>query len=342
MKYFEFSPDLSIEYNEPTNGEYSYNDLLLKSEPNYQYSKNAGGGTTKVDKFINCNERSACSHGQSYYLYLNSSVSMTLTKMYTYELEPNVFDTIMKPQGVAIHSANKSNDGKQEYVDLGYSALHVHYMTASGRYPIALTYPKFTPDAEYNDEMPASNIVHNYDQFVTESPLIQECTYKVENIVIENEDPSCVDDNCTVCESDACDPLGLKGINVLYRPISLSNPFPGVSGTGRNPGSNWEGDVAERFITNNRGVKEDRVYYDKEPMYEITLTPAIIKEIRKYNDTTMYSDYNLDCINGAGTECKSDFIRGDLDYSDYDFSKLFSGCGTGNWDDCDNEDGISR
>lgn len=356
LKYYEFSPDVSIQYEDQEYNDYNYEDLLVKSDPKYTNSTQASTGTEHHDEKFNktrsgCIDTRACSHSDSYNLYQNDNTLMTLTKMYTYNLKPNVFDTIMKPQGVAINSANKMDDPTQEYVDLGYSALHVHYMRKSGRYPIALYYPTFTPQAEYNEQMPASNIVHNFDQFLEPGNQVQECSYQVKNKIVE--EPFCEDDICEPlpdpgdcleppcipkCDEDDCTP---KGLYLLFRPISLYNPFPGVEGTGRQPGTNWQGQE-ERFIYNNRGVKGEKIYFEKEPMYEITLTPALIKEIRKYNDTTTYSDYHLDCIDNVGTECKSAFIRGGLDYNEYDFSKLFKGCGTKNWHDCDNLDGIVR
>lgn len=61
-----------------------------------------------------------------------------------------------------------------------------------------------------------------------------------------------------------------------YRPISLENPFPGITGNGRKVGANWletnEGDPVETVIK----TKMDK----KNPMYVINLTPDAIKEIR--------------------------------------------------------------
>ena len=46
-------------------------------------------------------------------------------------------------------------------------------------------------------------------------------------------------------------------------------------------------------------------------MYQITLDAKTILAIRGYNRNASggYSDFNLRCVVGEGTECKSNFIR---------------------------------
>ena len=255
----------------------------------------------------------------------------------------------MKPQGIAIHGSEKS-DSDQLYIDLGYSALHVHFMTPTGKYPIGLTYPGLTP----TNSILGNGFTHNFDKINNTTNNKYQCIYSVSNTIIENDDPDCEGDNCEACKKDACDPETLKGLNLIYRPISLSSPFSGIDGSGRTPGSNWnDSNLINQFITNNRGVNTERLYFDKAPMYQITLTPALIQEVRKYNRTTTYNDFNMDC-NSAGRECKSDFIRGTLENGTYNFSTHFNTCtisgnkgtgtccGVGNWNQCDNADNIRR
>ncbi len=158
---------------------------------------------------------------------------------------------------------------------------------------------------------------------------------------INPDNPSCIpgdpdcpgnndeDDNCVgpSCNPGGIDPEdGPGGINVIFRPISLDNPFPSIDGDGRKTGSNWcywydcanTNDVVKKAITNNRNVTTEKVYKDLGPLYKITLTPATIKEIRAYNKKTTYDDFNLKCNNG--TKCLSDFIR-------KNFISKFTGCG---------------
>lgn len=123
-------------------------------------------------------------------------------------------------------------------------------------------------------------------------------------------------------------------INVIFRPISLDNPFPSIDGDGRNTGINWcygndcsnTNQLVKSTITNNREVQTESIYKERGPLYKIILTPSLIKEIRKYNDETSYDDFNLECDND-GNNCKSNFIRSSLNYNKYDFSTHFSGCG---------------
>lgn len=121
------------------------------------------------------------------------------------------------------------------------------------------------------------------------------------------------------CDHVVC-PLGIP---IIYRVISLKNPFPGkniahrVAGfnlevVGRYPGANWNSEkLVKTQILNNRGVKADEVY-KKEPLYVFDLDAGVVKNIRAYNDNTSdgYTDFTLDCIESAdknetGTKCIS-------------------------------------
>lgn len=126
---------------------------------------------------------------------------------------------------------------------------------------------------------------------------------------------------------DECDALICPisgGIKIIYRTISLENPFPGkniakqVSGfnqdvKGRYPGSNWNSlTLVQNEILNNRKVSGSQVY-KKEPLYTFVLNSDTIKAIRKYNDTRKaaggYADFTLDCKNNNSTACVSSFVH---------------------------------
>lgn len=119
-----------------------------------------------------------------------------------------------------------------------------------------------------------------------------------------------------------------SGIDVIFRPISLSDPFPGSDAKGRSTGTNWcngindcsnTSPIVTDVITNNRGVTAENIYKERGPLYTITLDPSLIKDIRTYNSKNPYDDFNLECK--LGDNCKSKFIR------ESDFSSEFSGCG---------------
>lgn len=92
-----------------------------------------------------------------------------------------------------------------------------------------------------------------------------------------------------------------SGLNVVYRPISLSNPFPDESGSGRQTGKNWcaeddcskNNSVVQDVILNNRGVSGEDIYFSLDPLYSVILTPADIRWIREYNEGRDYTDFSL-------------------------------------------------
>ena len=133
------------------------------------------------------------------------------------------------------------------------------------------------------------------------------CKYTVDNTIITP--PSCTTGPCTPipsCTTPPCTPVpGFEGLNLVYRPVSLTDPFPGTSGTGRTPGANWIGN--EDAVEYGRGVSGNQLY-NLQPMYEITLTPALIRQIRNHNDGTNYNDFDMDC-DGSGRNCTSNYLR---------------------------------
>lgn len=139
----------------------------------------------------------------------------------------------------------------------------------------------------------------------------------------------CIGPKCP--EPTPCDPTkencGDNGkdngkIDVIYRVINLNNPFPN-----REPGSNWNKEnYVNDYITKNRNVNTEEIY-TKEPMYEITLDPSLIREIRNDNKSVNYGDLNLYCKDGD--ECRSEYIKKLSD------NGKISGCGTdSNFNSC--------
>lgn len=126
----------------------------------------------------------------------------------------------------------------------------------------------------------------------------------------------CVDVTCPI-----------KGIKIIYRTISLSNPFPSFDADssitqnglsigmfndtvkGRYPGSNWNSKtVVQNVILNNRGVDGDEVY-NKTPLYTFVLNSQTIRAIRSYNKNTDYADFNLNCKLSDSAACVSSFVH---------------------------------
>lgn len=133
------------------------------------------------------------------------------------------------------------------------------------------------------------------------------------------------------CDFEAVAGKGNPTVNVIFRPISLNNPFPGKDGLGREVGVNWghgedytaDNETIRKIIKNNRDVETDKIYRELDPLYKITLTPSLIKQIREYNKKNTYDDIkNLKC-NSNGEKCTSQFIRDK-------FATHFTGCGITN------------
>lgn len=105
---------------------------------------------------------------------------------------------------------------------------------------------------------------------------------------------------------EACNfDIEVKDYELVFRPISLSDPFPGSNGKGRTPNSKvWTSEKIGRYISSRKDA------YTKKPLYSVTLTSSQIKNIRKYNKNHKYDDFNLKCVGSkTGTACYSDFIR---------------------------------
>lgn len=146
---------------------------------------------------------------------------------------------------------------------------------------------------------------------------------------------------------DTCDALvcPLSGLRIIYRTISLENPFPSkladakITQTGlsvgmfndnvkgRYPGTNWNDQklVKNHILNVTRGgvTIDGSNIYQNEPLYTFVLTPSNISAIRKYNQSQIsnggYADYDLDCRISNSKACVSEFIH------NTDLSGLISG-----------------
>ena len=119
-----------------------------------------------------------------------------------------------------------------------------------------------------------------------------------------------------------------KGKKIIYRTISLSNPFPSYDSDetvtqknlkvgmfnddikGRYPGMNWNSTITvKNKILNNRGVDGDKVY-TKTPLYTFKLDAKVIKNIRDYNKKRKYTDFKLNCkMNHAAACVSTEFVH---------------------------------
>lgn len=272
----------------------------------------------------------------------NVWLEQTTIKTITYTLPDDVYYYVDKASGESLNSADDN------YRYLGFSNLPVHYSTKPGDYPIHVTYNSFGQNNKFNQYIIGNsnftnNPITNYSKGVEYS-----CTYTV------NDDPSII---CVKGSKDSACSDDDGGTDLIYRTVSLYYPFSGQDATEtnlRNPGKNWQSNSnynIQTFIYDNRGVNYYEVY-KIDPMYEIDLTPSIMRKIKEYNTkqenavgyyyqetkgTSLgYSDFTLVCSQisdeGEASKCKSTFLRNYL-------SGLVKGCGiknSGNYDNCGN------
>lgn len=82
-----------------------------------------------------------------------------------------------------------------------------------------------------------------------------------------------------------------KNNDVYFRQISLNNLFPNNRGVGQNWAKYYDSTNGYEYInfygendtTNSIGDKKNDMVYGNDPMYDITLTPRLITEIKSYN-----------------------------------------------------------
>lgn len=247
------------------------------------------------------------------------------TVEYEYRLPADFYKYVLIPSGKSVNKAQASSNDfgpYQNFIDVGFPNYPVHYSTPTGTYNLDILYKNigyqdhFTPYIKTN--------INSTTKFVT-----YDCEYDVQSkkLVAEDEEE-------------------LGAVRLIYRPISLTNPFPSIDGDGRKTGLNWcevdavgetkctnTNNLVEKYILDNRNTTGNEVY-NKDPMYKVVLTPALIKEVREYNNSTKYDDYNLYCENGH--KCQSEFIK-------TTFQGIFEGCGASNdFDYCDSTDGYQR
>ncbi len=246
----------------------------------------------------------------------NNTYVSTTTVTYTYGLQSSLYQYIVKPDGKS--QSNKptsptSGNDYNNYTYVAFSNLPIHFSTPEGKYGYYLEVSGFGTNDNLNKYL-FGNQSFDGKKYYIGSQYRYDCSYII--------DPPCID--CPITKKKF----------IEYRTISLTNPFPGESGAGRNPGTNWYGidqiDVnktkVEKYITYNRGVNTtagtkgatNTAYdvYKLDPMYEIDLTPALMKTIKKYNSErnmkqkTVYGKTSIQGFSDFTLKCKVDSNAG--------------------------------
>lgn len=355
---YELNPELGFEYEEPIYGTEFDLDKTTSNGESITYfvggssSTNGGSARGSVPQseqiaYKNCggsggtasarsrgngnsiaNDRSDVPSGQRCGADKQFTYPITdwwkyiLTSNVAYQWNDNIYRYINKIDGSSISNPTGN------YIDIGFSVLPIHYSTMPGTYDfrVMLTSGDFGDDSKLS-KFVFTNTAFDGKKYGVQS-TIYGCTYRVrcQRPVVITDCDTYTNSTChgqvTTCSDSE------SGLNLIYRTISLyskTDAFPGLNGNGRQPGFNWDDDnVIEKYIVKNRGVNDYSVYH-LDPMYEITLTPAKIRTIRKYNKYMNtktsnvistkepailgYADFeNMSCSNGKN--CRSGFIRG--------------------------------
>lgn len=333
VKFDDFDPSLEINYDEPIYGNMNSQGFELKGNLSqnkdivYYKGGNAASGTSSVstrnisdtqlrDKVTvkKCGTNGQRCRIEQRNYYTTTWWNLDYYKTYDYQLQDGVYRYVEKGSGQSVHNITNYNI---EYVDIGFSNLPIHYSTDPGNYDYTITTNSLGNGNRFNEEFNMSNIYS--------------CQYNVScDDTIQNNSLTQFRADCPGTTTN----ITGSGLNVVYRTISLyskEKAFPGLNGTGRTPGDNWNNDtLINTYIVNNRGVTDYEVYH-LDPMYEIELTPSMMKLFRQYNKkknrevVTMYSsssaatsgiagysDFSNMRCNSDGTHCVSSLLRGNV------------------------------
>ena len=342
---YSVNPQLNVSYSDNI---YSY-EGTLEGDTNYssegaicldKYNNEVTKYNTSNKLITGCSGTTCTLKSQN--IKYCDKVTMETVANTTFDLEDGVFAYVSKQNNIAFSKngekerissfykgqysdfsailASIGSDYTFNYDEVGYSNFPVAYQTVAGIYgngngDLSLYYTNLghqtssttAVDSILSDAYAKNN--KTYGDWI--------CEYEVvEGLIKETCDPK-----VEKCDKD--DKLS-GGIKVIYRPIDLINPFPDINASGRNTGSNWcakedctnTNAVVKNIINNNRGVSDYEVY-NLEPMYSFTLTPAIIKQIREYNNKNEYNSYTGEiggeiidfvCEKGTGRNCSSGYL----------------------------------
>lgn len=266
---------------------------------------------------------------------------------YIYSYPPEDFQWFSDKRDSTLVNTEPSSDEKAYFYSIGFG-LPTAFSLTSGKYDMAVvvgnlgdhatttgaqTYNvingHFYPIADLINNISLNNNTISVDQVYG---FEYKCTYEVENEIFGYD---CVyEGNALTVDSPAyCDNTEdndshgtLKGIDVAYRIISLlgdtdplDKAFPGIDGSGRNMGANWDKLGSAKIYE----ILDDDVY-NSLAMYEIMLDVNAIQYIRRNNneylnqDKDPYTSYT-DANGAQKVYCKSKGSDGQFKYCASEF-----------------------
>jgi hypothetical protein len=359
---YDFEPEVELEYEEPIYG-YNKSGAIKKfplkkseetitEERKYYKGGNGASGTGSAQSSIpykdiivyECSGNETCKKTKVLKYAETTWWEKSIREVDKYVLPDGTYQYVNKATGESFNSKDEAGGENSVHIDI--SNLPIHYSTDAGDIKFRVITKTFGPGSKmdkyalknesfagkkYNgtDTMNCTFKVSCDEHMITRDPekYCEEC---------EGESPLCDKDWGEDPDPDPEDPPG-KGwdegpeIYLIFRTISLDKEgdsglplaFVGLDGKGRTPGKNWNNpNIIEEIINKNRGV-DDYEVYKESPMYEITLTPSLMKTIREYNKKMNskkyqiygeigiagYSDYESMKCEGNGAKCASTKIR---------------------------------
>ncbi len=290
----------------------------------YNTDQTSVRGYSSLINYYDCGynvTKTKCSKISQYSYPTNAWFEQVTKREYKYTLPDGINNYVDKPSGFS------SSTPTANYDYIPFSNLPIHFSTKPGDYNYYITTTTYGNNNKFNSYIIGTS---NFNNVSYHADTKFNCTYKI----------SC--DKTIICGPNSCDKScggnDPTGSDLIYRPISLYYPFPGQNATTTNlrtAGKNWATasgtDAISKYIYNNRGVSYYELY-KLQPMYEVTLTPALMRKIQQYNTsrsntkewyykgtakqvfaTVGYSDFTLTCkTNPDGSkagQCTSSIIR---------------------------------
>lgn len=211
----------------------------------------------------------------------------------------SVLDYNFKPVYSQIGTGKIVNEKCENCIFLGYGVgSNLNDRTVKGELPFQITYQFY----DHKSIPELKEIIKGTDG------TKNKCTYSTEKKIVacDPSDPDCDDDTST----------GKEMLNLEFRIIDTTNPFPGKSGNGRKVGSNWcDPEHNYCFVENNPIIKatitdSNDSYNSKKTgaKYKITLNRDNIERIRNYNKNHSYDDFETMKCDSDGN-CTSTFLK---------------------------------
>ena len=314
---YELSPDLDFYYKQKINSYSGGSEEIIESIPmeisyasDGKYWKNvsdrnpillsgsqSGAKSTKTHTFQYGGGSSRTTHTQYYDNTLDYRIGYEQTLYY----KPSTYYYSLVPSGKYITSREVHSD--MSVIDVGY-VYNVELTNYEGEYETWFEMknighlmrntsikPKLRSNIQYSVDLYLEDNKSKYPNHNDEANgeiFASKCFYDNKEVLYERDCIDCEDPNFNA--------------QYFYRSISINNINPN-----NRTNTNWattKGQSAKNAIESTG----DNIYDDSKKYleYSFTLSPLDMKEIKDYNKSTEYNDFNLRCKNGK--ECESAFI----------------------------------